>query len=95
MATKLYVGNLPFKTREEDLQALFQQAGTVQSASVIRDKFSGKSRGFGFVEMATQEEADKAVEMFNNHSLDERAIVVNEAKPPQARGARGGSDHPR
>lgn len=92
MATRLYVGNLPFKTSEEDLQTLFEPAGAVQSTAVIRDKFTGKSRGFGFVEMATQEGATKAVEMFNGRDLDGRAIVVNEAKPQQARGPRGGGD---
>jgi cold-inducible RNA-binding protein len=96
MATKLYVGNLPFKVREEDLQTLFQQAGTVASVNIIRDKLSGQSRGFGFVEMGTAEEAEKAIEMFNGHSLENRAIVVNEARPQAPRpprmggGGRGG-----
>jgi len=94
MATKLYVGNLPFKVREEELQSLFQQAGTVASVNIIRDKVSGQSRGFGFVEMSSPEEAEKAIEMFNGHSMENRAIVVNEARPqtprPQRSGGRGG-----
>jgi RNA recognition motif-containing protein len=88
MATKLYVGNLPFKVREEDLTSLFQQAGTVESVNIIRDKFSGQSRGFGFVEMATPEDAQKAIEMFNGHSMENREIVVNEARPQAPRSAR-------
>ncbi len=88
MSTKLYVGNLPFKIREDDLLALFQQAGAVQAVNVIRDKFSGQSRGFGFVEMASSDEAQKAIEMFNGHSLDQRQIVVNEARPQTPRGPR-------
>ena len=90
MATKLYVGNLPFKVREEDLMALFQQAGTVQSVNIIRDKFSGQSRGFGFVEMASDEEAQKAVETLNGHSLENREIIVNEARPQAPRPSRPG-----
>jgi len=89
MGTRLYIGNLPFKTTEDDLQALFQTVGTVQSANVIRDKFSGRSRGFGFVEMSTQEEVDKAVATFNGHSIDDRPLVVNEAKPQESRPPRG------
>jgi RNA recognition motif-containing protein len=88
MATKLYVGNLPFKVREEDLTSLFQQAGTVESVNIIRDKFSGQSRGFGFVEMATPEDAQKAIKMFNGHSMENREIVVNEARPQAPRSAR-------
>jgi len=89
MATKLYIGNLPFKVREEDLRTLFQQAGTVESVNIIRDKMSGQSRGFGFIEMATAEEAQKAIEMFNGHSLDNRQLTVNEARPQAARPPRG------
>jgi cold-inducible RNA-binding protein len=89
MATKLYVGNLPFKVREEDLQSLFQQAGAVQSVNIIRDKISGQSRGFGFVEMATPDDAQKAIEMFNGHSMENREIVVNEARPQTPRPSRG------
>lgn len=90
MATKLYVGNLPFKAREEELQALFQQAGTVESVNIIRDKISGQSRGFGFVEMASAEDAQKAIEMFNGHSMDNREIIVNEARPQTQRPSRPG-----
>jgi RNA recognition motif-containing protein len=91
MATKLYVGNLPFKAREEDLLPLFQQAGAVSSVSIIRDKVSGQSRGFGFVEMASAEDAQKAVELLNGHSLENREIVVNEARPQVPRSPRQGA----
>jgi RNA recognition motif-containing protein len=98
MATKLYVGNLPFKTREEDLQALFQQAGAVQSVNIIRDRISGRSRGFGFVEMASDTDAQKAIEMLNGHNMENRSIIVNEARPPSPRpqrfGGRGGAPGP-
>jgi cold-inducible RNA-binding protein len=90
MATKLYIGNLPFKAREEDLQSLFQQAGTVASVNIIRDKISGQSRGFGFVEMASEDEAQKAIEMLNGHSMENREIVVNEARPQTPRAPRPG-----
>ena len=90
MATKLYVGNLPFKIREEDLQTLFQQAGAVESVNIIRDKFSGQSRGFGFVEMASPEDGQKAIQMFNGHSMDNREIIVNEARPQAPRSPRPG-----
>ena len=90
MATKLYVGNLPFKVREEDLQTLFQQAGAIESVNIIRDKFSGQSRGFGFVEMTSAEDAEKAIQMFSGHSLENREMVVNEARPQAARPPRPG-----
>jgi cold-inducible RNA-binding protein len=90
MATKLYVGNLPFKVREEDLQTMFQQAGAVESVNIIRDKFSGQSRGFGFVEMSSPEDAEKAIQMFNGQSMENREIVVNEARPQAARPPRSG-----
>jgi len=90
MATKLYIGNLPFKAREEELQALFQQAGAVESVNIIRDKISGQSRGFGFVEMASAEDAQKAIEMFNGHSMENREIIVNEARPQAPRSPRSG-----
>ena len=95
MATRLYVGNLPFKTREEDLQNLFQQAGAVQAVNIIRDKFSGHSRGFGFVEMVSGEDAQKAIEMFNGQSLQNRQIIVNEARPQTPRPPRPGGGAPR
>lgn len=90
MATRLYVGNLPFKTQEDELQGLFQQAGEVQAVNIIRDKFSGQSRGFGFVEMTSQEAAAKAIEMFNGHNLLNRPLIVNEARPQTARSPHGG-----
>jgi len=98
MSTKLYVGNLSFQTLEADLNSLFAQAGTVKSAELIQDKFSGQSRGFGFVEMSTPEEANKAIEMFNGHELDGRALVVNiarprEERPPRRREGGGGGGH--
>lgn len=82
MATKLYVGNLSYSTTDDQLKDLFSQAGNVSSATVIADKMSGRSRGFGFVEMASDEEATKAVEQFNGYDLDGRKLVVNEARPP-------------
>jgi RNA recognition motif-containing protein len=90
MATKLYVGNLPFKAREEELQTLFQEAGAVESVNIIRDKISGQSRGFGFVEMTSAEDAQKAIEMFNGHSMENREIIVNEARPQTQRSPRPG-----
>jgi cold-inducible RNA-binding protein len=90
--SKLYVGNLSYKADEQTLTELFSQAGSVTSAKIIVDKMSGRSKGFGFVEMATTEEAEKAVEMFNNFAYMERQLVVNEAKPQEKRsfGDRGG-----
>lgn len=85
MAKKLYVGNLPYTVTDDDLKDMFSQAGTVESATIITDKFSGKSKGFGFVEMATEEEAKKAVEMFDKQTMGERSIIVNEARPMEDR----------
>ena len=85
MAKKLYVGGLAYQTTDESLQAAFAAAGTVVSAVVIKDKFSGQSKGFGFVEMSTDEEAKKAIEMFNGKELDGRTLKVDEARPPVAR----------
>ena len=90
MATKLYVGNLSFKTTGDSLRDLFSQAGTVESASIIEDRETGRSRGFGFVEMATPEEAAAAIERFNGKEIDGRALTVNEAKPKTDRGGGGG-----
>ncbi len=90
MSTKLYVGNLAFQTTSEELQALFAQAGTVESASVVEDRMTGRSRGFAFVEMATAEEANAAVEQFNGKEVGGRALKVNEAKPRENRGGGGG-----
>ncbi len=92
MATKLFVGGLAWGTTEESLNSMFAEAGSVVSAVVIKDKFTNRSKGFGFVEMSSQEEADKAVEMFNGKELDGRAITVNEARPMEPRENRGGSD---
>ena len=90
MSTKLYVGNLAFQTTSEDLQELFAQAGTVESASVVEDRMTGRSRGFAFVEMATPEEATAAIEQMNGKELGGRALKVNEAKPRENRGGGGG-----
>jgi RNA recognition motif-containing protein len=77
----LFVGNIPYTMNDQRLAEIFAPAGTVVSAKVIADKYSGRSRGFGFVEMATPEEGKKAVEMFHNQTIDGRALVVNEARP--------------
>ena len=90
MAMKLYVGNLSFQTTSEDLQQLFAQAGTVESATVVEDRDTGRSRGFGFVEMASKEEGEKAIEQFNGTDLGGRNLTVNEARPREDRGNRGG-----
>jgi len=81
MATKLYVGNLSFNVTTADLEALFGQAGTVASVNIITDKFSGQSRGFGFVEMGSPQEAQDAIARFDGYALQGRALTVNEAKP--------------
>ncbi len=90
MAMKLYVGNLSFQTSSEDLQQLFAQAGTVESASVVEDRDTGRSRGFGFVEMASNEDGQKAIEQFNGTDFNGRNLTVNEARPREDRGGRGG-----
>lgn len=90
MAKKLYVGNLPYKTAQADLEQMFAEAGEVTSAMVISDKFSGRSKGFGFVEMASDEGAAKAIEMFNGQEMEGRKVVVNEARPMQPRAPRSG-----
>ena len=90
MAKKLYVGNLSFQTTSQDLQDLFAQAGTVDSASVITDRDTGQSKGFAFVEMSTDEEATAAIEQFNGKELDGRMLRVNEARPRESRGGGGG-----
>ena len=89
MSTKLYVGNLAFQTTSQDLQELFSQAGTVQSASVMEDRETGRSRGFAFVEMSSQDEATSAIEQFNGKEVGGRTLKVNEAKPRENRGGGG------
>jgi cold-inducible RNA-binding protein len=90
LARKLYVGGLSFDTTDESLRAFFEQVGKVDSASVVTDRFSGRSRGFGFVEMATAAEARKAIGELTGKNLDGRTITVDEARPPQQRGGGGG-----
>jgi RNA recognition motif-containing protein len=90
MGTKLYVGNLSFRTTSEELRDAFAAVGTVESASVIEDRDTGRSRGFAFVEMATPEEAGKAIEEFNGKDFGGRNLTVNEAKPRADRGGGGG-----
>jgi cold-inducible RNA-binding protein len=90
MSTKLYVGNLAFQTTSQELQDLFAQAGTVESASVVEDRDTGRSRGFAFVEMSTKEEATAAIDQFNGKEVGGRALKVNEAKPRENRGGGGG-----
>jgi RNA recognition motif-containing protein len=90
MVKKLYVGNLAFQTTSQDLQELFGQAGTVESASVIEDRDTGQSKGFAFVEMSTEEEAAAAIEQFNGKEVGGRALKVNEARPKENRSGGGG-----
>lgn len=85
MAKKLYVGGLSYSTTEEALREGFSKAGAIESATVIIDKMSGRSKGFGFVEFTNDEDADKAIEMFNGKEFDGRTITVNEAHPPKSR----------
>jgi RNA recognition motif-containing protein len=90
MATKLYVGNLSYQTTDQDLQDLFAQSGNVTSAQVVTDRYSGQSRGFGFVEMATEDEAQQAIAAVNGKTIGGRALVVNESRPQAARTGGGG-----
>jgi len=90
MGTKLYVGNLPFNTTENELQELFTQAGAVQEVTLMQDRFTGKSRGFAFVTMSTDEEAQNAISKLNGHSIEGRSLTVNEARPREARPPGGG-----
>ncbi len=94
MGTKLYVGNLSFNTTENELQELFAQAGTVQEVSLMQDKFTGKSRGFAFVTMSSEEDAQNAISKLNGQTVEGRALTVNEARPREPRppggGGRGG-----
>ncbi len=90
MATRLFVGNLSFSSTEGDVLDLFKQAGNVVKCELIVDKFTNKSRGFAFVEMGSQEEANKAIQMFNGKELGGRALTVNEARPREERSGGGG-----
>ena len=90
MGKKLYVGNLPYKTTEGELEDLFGSVGAVDSVRIINDRETGRPRGFGFVEMASDDEAEKAIEKFNEYELDGRALTVNEARPRQDQGGFGG-----
>jgi RNA recognition motif-containing protein len=86
MNLKLYVGNLAFGASEEDLTKLFSEAGAVQSVKIVTDAYSGRSRGFGFVEMASKEEAEKAISLFHGKTFMDRALIVSEARPQKKRG---------
>src|SRR5262249_18305378 len=90
MPAKLFVGNLSFQATEEDLRELFAQAGNVETVRIITDQFTGRPRGFGFVEMASKEEASKAIEMLNGRLFRDRNLVVDEARPQPQRGPGGG-----
>ncbi len=92
MARKLYVGNLPYSVGEADLQQLFAEAGTVETVNVMRDMATGRARGFAFVEMSTDEEAQAAISKFNDYSMGGRNLTVNEARPkPERSGGFGGN----
>lgn len=90
MSMKLYVGNLSFETSSSDLETLFTQMGTVESASVVEDRDTGRSRGFGFVEMSSKEEGNAAISEFNGKEVNGRSLTVNEAKPRENRAGGGG-----
>lgn len=90
MAKKLYVGNLTYQINDSDLEALFAPYGTVQSAQVVIDRDTSRSKGFGFVEMSTEEEAQQAIQALNGHNYDGRNLTVNEAKPREPRTGGGG-----
>jgi RNA recognition motif-containing protein len=90
MEAKLYVGNLSYSSSEDDLKALFAQAGTVKSVTIIKDRDTGRSKGFGFVEMETDEEAQKAITMFHNYQFQQRTLTVNIARPREERSGGGG-----
>jgi RNA recognition motif-containing protein len=93
MNKNLYVGNLSYKITDEDLKSNFSEAGEVVSATIIKDKFSGQSKGFGFVEMKTEEAAAEAIKKFNGGTLDGKTITVNEARPKKEFGGGGGGGH--
>jgi cold-inducible RNA-binding protein len=90
MGTKLYVGNLSFNTTENELQELFAQAGAVQEVTLMQDKFTGKSRGFAFVTMGSEEDAQNAISKFNGQTIEGRPLTVNEARPREPRPPGGG-----
>jgi cold-inducible RNA-binding protein len=90
MSVRLYVGNLSFGVTEGELEDLFSQVGPVQSANIVTDRDTGRSRGFGFVEMESREAADAAIEAFNGHEVAGRSLTVNEARPRESRGGGGG-----
>lgn len=96
MEVKLYVGNLSYSTTDEELRTLFTQAGTVASVTVIKDRDTGRSKGFAFIEMGTQAEAQKAITMFNSYKMGDRTLTVNMARPREERssfGSRGGGGY--
>src|SRR4029453_14780347 len=90
MGRKLYVGNLPYSAGEQDLEQLFAGCGTVESVKIMRDMATGRARGFGFVEMATDEEAQKAIDQLHDHNFGGRNLTVNKAKPMRRRSGAGG-----
>ncbi len=92
MSTKLYVGNLSFNTSTQDLEQVFGEIGTVESTNIIEDRDTGRSRGFGFVEMSSKEEAENAIEQLNGKEIDGRELTVNEAKPRENRAGGGGGN---
>ena len=93
METKIYVGNLSYATTEDELRELFAQAGTVASVALIKDRDTGQSKGFAFVEMSNQSEAEKAIQTFNGYTLANRPLKVNMARPREERGSGGGFGH--
>ena len=90
MATKLYVGNLSYQTTDQQLRDMFSETGNVTSAQVVTDRYTGQARGFGFVEMATEDEAQQAIAAINGRSMDGRTLVVNESRPRENSGGGGG-----
>ena len=93
MALRLFIGNLSFKTTEGELETLFAESGSVSSVTIIMDRFSGRSRGFGFIEMGSEEEAQAAIERLNGYEFEGRALTVNEAKPQERRGGGDGGGY--
>jgi RNA recognition motif-containing protein len=93
MAKRLYIGNLPYTVADDDLRSLFSQAGTVENAQVMSERDTGRSRGFGFVEMATDAEAENAIRMFDGYTMDNRQLRVNPAMAREERGGGSGSRH--